>query len=148
MRTCKRCKKTQPLRRFSIANKYTHIDGTVSEYRRHICLDCKEIQRKLRLTNNPESKRKHIETSYKAGWKRLGIDLTWGQALQQLKAQNYACAICKIDLENERWHYDHDHITLALRKILCHNCNVGIGHFDEDINLLKLAIKYLESFKE
>lgn len=29
----------------------------------------------------------------------------------------------------------------------CHNCNVGIGHFFDNIDILKNAIKYLEETK-
>jgi 16S rRNA G1207 methylase RsmC len=38
---------------------------------------------------------------------------------------------------------DHDHTTLALRGMLCHNCNVGLGHFRDDKNRMLAAIEYL-----
>jgi hypothetical protein len=39
---------------------------------------------------------------------------------------------------------DHDHITGKVRGLLCNDCNLGIGHFKDNIEKLKLAIKYLE----
>lgn len=39
---------------------------------------------------------------------------------------------------------DHDHVTRKCRGLLCFNCNVAIGHMNNDIEVLKAAIKYLE----
>jgi len=39
---------------------------------------------------------------------------------------------------------DHCHISGKIRGLLCHSCNVGLGHYNDNINLLKNAIKYLE----
>jgi hypothetical protein len=62
-----------------------------------------------------------------------------------LKEQEYKCKICGINLKDgNRTHIDHNHTTNKLRGILCLNCNVGIGMFKENKNLLKEAIKYLE----
>ena len=38
---------------------------------------------------------------------------------------------------------DHDHKTGKLRGLLCHQCNVGIGNFKDDVNILMNAILYL-----
>jgi Recombination endonuclease VII len=42
-------------------------------------------------------------------------------------------------------HVDHCHKTNKVRGILCNGCNIGLGSFKDDINLLKNAIKYLET---
>lgn len=38
---------------------------------------------------------------------------------------------------------DHCHKTGAIRGILCHHCNVGLGYFLDDPKLLRLAANYL-----
>lgn len=40
-------------------------------------------------------------------------------------------------------HVDHDHGTGELRKLLCFDCNAGIGKFREDPDLLRAAVTYL-----
>jgi len=40
-------------------------------------------------------------------------------------------------------HVDHDHITGALRGLLCSACNTGLGFFRDHPELLKRAIEYL-----
>ena len=56
------------------------------------------------------------------------------------KAQNYCCAICETDKPGKRakrWFVDHDHKTNKVRKLLCHQCNLGLGHFKENVELLQ-----------
>ena len=38
---------------------------------------------------------------------------------------------------------DHNHVTGEIRGLLCNACNKGIGFLNDDIRLLKNAIKYL-----
>jgi hypothetical protein len=45
-------------------------------------------------------------------------------------------------------HVDHDHKTGLIRGLLCTQCNPGIGYFQDSIERLQLAIKYLEKFKK
>jgi Recombination endonuclease VII len=61
------------------------------------------------------------------------------------KAQNNACAICKkseLD-EKNKLAVDHDHDSGKVRGLLCRDCNTGIGHFKDNIDLLNMAINYL-----
>lgn len=39
---------------------------------------------------------------------------------------------------------DHCHRTLKIRGLLCHDCNTGIGKFQDNIQLLERAIEYLK----
>ena len=40
-------------------------------------------------------------------------------------------------------HLDHDHVTDKFRGYLCINCNHGLGKFNDSVEKLQLAIKYL-----
>lgn len=64
---------------------------------------------------------------------------------RQLEAQGGVCAICGADGPGGRggWHRDHDHATGKWRDLLCHYCNVGLGHFQDDPELLEKAATYL-----
>ena len=56
------------------------------------------------------------------------------------------CAICNTDITQSPFdaHLDHDHITGKVRQLLCAKCNPGLGYFNEDPTLLRLAADYLE----
>lgn len=75
--------------------------------------------------------------------KKYGITLLEYQIL--LKKQGKVCAICLKKCEHkERLSVDHDHKTGIVRGLLCDSCNNGISRFQDNINLLKNAIKYLK----
>lgn len=72
-----------------------------------------------------------------------GIDPEQYAAL--LAAQDHRCAICHTETPGGKgsWHVDHDHTTKAIRGLLCHACNIGLGNFDEDPARLLAAAAYL-----
>lgn len=61
-----------------------------------------------------------------------------------VKNQQGLCAICKSSGGSKTWLVvDHNHITNKVRGLLCHSCNVGLGHFKENPLMLKAAMDYL-----
>jgi len=84
----------------------------------------------------------HPTASRERGWRRRGINLTWEQFLRKLANQGYKCAICKEPIGEEA-HVDHDHATEKVRGLLCSRCNVGMGGFNDDPELLRVAARYL-----
>lgn len=63
-----------------------------------------------------------------------------------LKEQGGVCAICGKDTPTatkKRLHIDHCHEINEVRGLLCHHCNVGLGAFKDDPELLRRAIAYL-----
>jgi len=82
-------------------------------------------------------------------YKILQYGLSIDEHTALLNNQNMCCAICGIN-ENElktSLHIDHDHKTSKIRGLLCMKCNRAIGYFNDDINLLKNAIEYLNKNK-
>lgn len=58
-----------------------------------------------------------------------------------------ACAICGRDFEEldiRQVHLDHDHKNGTTRELLCFSCNAGLGHFKDNIETIKAALRYLE----
>ena len=65
-----------------------------------------------------------------------------------LGLQGGGCAICgSVDPKFGRKYFcvDHDHATQQVRGLLCHSCNLGLGHFQDSSVLLKSAQAYLDS---
>lgn len=60
-----------------------------------------------------------------------------------LNEQNYKCLICK-DIPKYKLHVDHCHVSNKIRGLLCAKCNTALGKFNDNIETLKEAIKYLE----
>jgi protein-arginine kinase activator protein McsA len=59
--------------------------------------------------------------------------------------QGGKCSICQNPIIN--LHVDHDHKTGKVRGLLCNNCNTGLGSLRDSLEILKSAVKYLESSK-
>ena len=71
--------------------------------------------------------------------------LTQEKYQEMLDEQNYGCAICGNTNDEEKLlMVDHDHSTDKVRGLLCHRCNSGIGLLRDDVDLLFMAIDYLE----
>lgn len=97
------------------------------------CYDCTVLNR---LENRDKIKLNQIKRTFnlsKEDYKKLIIK------------QNSLCAICKNELKfDKNTHIDHCKITNKIRGLLCHWCNVGIGHFKHNALLLRNAALYCE----
>lgn len=74
-------------------------------------------------------------------------NITLKQYNQIFKSQNGQCAICKTTKPGGpggRLHIDHDHDTDKIRGLLCSKCNSALGSFQDNPEILKSAIQYLE----
>ena len=61
-----------------------------------------------------------------------------------LDEQGGCCGICGRERQaRRRLAVDHDHTTGQVRGLLCSNCNVGLGLFQDSVDLLEQAIGYL-----
>lgn len=108
------------------------------EHREHLD-KCQKINR----TNNIE-KYRIKEKNYNLK-KNYGINID--QYNEMLKKQKNKCAICHNEFKPmKNTHVDHNHITGKVRGLLCTKCNSSIGYLNDDIKLLKEAIKYLKKY--
>ena len=78
--------------------------------------------------------------------------ITPKEAEQLLIKQDGKCAVCNIQILFDGTqggaHLDHDHESNLIRGILCQKCNLGLGHFKDNITTLFNAINYLREFRK
>lgn len=72
---------------------------------------------------------------------RLPVGIATSERFRAYEAR--ATGVCVICGSEGDVVVDHDHKTGMVRGALCINCNVGIGHFKDDPELLELAALYL-----
>lgn len=81
---------------------------------------------------------------------KANYGLTPEQWDEMFESQGGVCASCgeapKPDAKR-RFHVDHNHTTGAVRGILCHSCNVGLGHLKEDRQRILALVAYLDRWE-
>lgn len=121
-------------------------DSTTAKGISSWCKLCKKTWRAQHRKDNPEKYRKiDFERDLQ---KRYGIETS--EYNRMFDEQKGYCACCGQSHENFRngLHVDHDHATGQVRGLLCTQCNPGIGYFEDSIERLEMAIKYLKKFKK
>ena len=160
-KTCTRCGKTQPLSEF-------HKDKSKKDGHVYICKRCRRplthaynvASRERRAARSTAWKKAYSERGAVARrrWKKAhpervrdtNLRVAYGISLadynETLKEQDNGCAICgKTSVEEgKRLSVDHDHETGQIRGLLCMHCNLGLGWFMHDLELLGNATAYLE----
>jgi 5-methylcytosine-specific restriction endonuclease McrA len=122
MRTCSECGETKPATEEFFYKARAGLATNTKTYLRGICRSCR-IQ-------------KSKESYYK---KRYG-HLPGGENAKELRENTVACQICG---STANLCVDHSHSKQYVRGVICHNCNVGLGHFKDDPALLESAIEYV-----
>jgi hypothetical protein len=102
---------------------------------------CKDCYRKYIKNNKDAIKNTILKRKY-------GISLP--TYFKMFEDQEGKCKICKVKLNsgiyNENGMIDHCHATGKVRGILCHLCNIGLGAFKDNIEVLEKAIQYLNNY--
>lgn len=84
--------------------------------------------------------------TFPAALKKYG--LTVGQYQEMTDSQGGKCLICNHEPTGKhRGDYlnvDHCHAGGSVRGLLCMGCNIALGHFRDDVDLLSKAIEYLK----
>lgn len=67
---------------------------------------------------------------------------------RRLSKQNGVCAICGEKPDKDRnLAIDHCHKTKKIRGLLCLNCNLGLGNFKDNLDILASAVSYVINAK-
>ena len=140
MKVCKTCNEEKPLTEFRL-NKGKYYEGS--------CKSCRYQQMK----NNPN--RQAIIAKYRASDKYDSKGTKYRLAKYGLSEEDYTamidqaggvCEICKQpEVKNKDLSIDHDHATLAVRGILCDNCNTVLGRVKDSVSHLEAMIEYLRN---
>lgn len=115
--------------------------------RRNECSDCFRRLARDRYHSDPDKHRDQM--------RRTMYGLAPGEYDRMNAEQNGLCAICgSPETSSERYtgrsrklFVDHHHASGQVRQLLCMRCNVGIGQFRDDPDLLKKAIAYLDKHR-
>ena len=134
---CSQCQSYVPLDNF-------HKDSSNKYGLAYWCKPCA-------ITSSRKNHKRRIkeESAYKEAKRNAYFKLKYGMTLEQrtdlLGKQNNACAICGVKLSESgtHTHVDHCHTTGKVRAILCTNCNRGLGHFQDNPELLLKAADYI-----
>jgi hypothetical protein len=149
VKRCPKCKATKPLSEFAKSQHtlhgyqvYCRACGAKhhDKWRRKNLKHCATTQKSYRQKNPERYADYHRKKTY---------GLPPGEFARMLAAQEGCCAICGTSTPNGRgFQVDHCHDTKMLRGILCHSCNLGIGQFKHNPNLLVAAVTYLNKFTQ
>jgi hypothetical protein len=164
---CTRCKQHLPAKRFSPSqltlagrwcqpchNAYRRMrrSGTDPSCASRVCLHCKRSITDRRTNakycsrrcgmavfhkNNPEYNRySQIKALY---------GITADEYTRLFNGQSGVCAICGTKGRKNRYlDIDHCHASSEVRGLLCSSCNMGLGLFEDNVDAMKLAVRYLE----
>ncbi len=139
---CSVCKQVKPANEFHLVkdNRLKQKDP----YLQGRCRSCSSVYIKAWHLRHPKYRK---SDSRQRNLKRFGITAdAYDHILQN---QNYGCAVCgekTTDSTGRLLSIDHNHDTGEVRGLLCHSCNVALGLFKEDVDLLAKAIFYLTKF--
>jgi hypothetical protein len=120
--------------------------GTRARHSR--CIDCRRAQ------FNAWAKTPAGRARKRAGILRREFGLTPFEYAAMELAQGGCCAIC--GMAETKLHHtgtplrlsiDHEHGSGRVRALLCSACNVGLGSFRDDSNLLTAAAIYLQKHR-
>ncbi len=131
---CKACQQEKTYASFG--KSWSRKDGYEAEC--NVCLRKRKKEHKRKVT--PEQQERYRE-------QKTPIDIA---TYRKVHAQQQGkCAICgkpetaRNQHRVQRLAVDHCHVTGQFRGLLCHNCNLGLGYFKDDPDLLQKAIVYL-----
>ena len=127
---CPNCAKEESLKFYHLNKK--PLTEKQKENKKESNLKWKHIIRESGLTNQQVTKLKCL------------YGVTEKQIIDFKIEQDNKCAICKNNLTNE-FLVDHSHNNLKIRGLLCRSCNLAIGIFKDNIEILNNAILYLQN---
>ena len=128
--------------------KVCGVEKNISDFYtgRRDCKDCKNAAARKKYIDDPQTTQRNlIRMRERAKERRYGI--TQEQFEQMLIDQNNKCKICSIEFKSTKYtHIDHCHDTNRVRGLLCNDCNLALGQFNDNTDIMDMSIKYLQKY--
>lgn len=134
-RVCRTCDARKSMVEFHWAASKRHRVRT--------CKKCSSAKAAKRRSERSEQ----TKAAMRADSLRRDYGLTPESVKKMQRDQEGCCALCR-KLLGDRFHIDHDHASGFVRALLCHNCNLGLGHFYDDDELMLRAADYIRHHRE
>lgn len=156
---CTKCKNVLDLSNFRERKQKNNKDGTKSYW--PSCKKCEYEYSKEYRVKNKETVLKWRRDSYKKRPTKINKEKRIKQVLKKynIGAANIdnmveyvhtktTCEICNKDITGKGdKHIDHCHSTNNFRGVLCQSCNLALGLVQDNINVLRSMIRYLEKLE-
>jgi hypothetical protein len=127
--------------------KVCGVEKNISDFYtgRKDCKDCKNAAARRIRIDQPERYAKYRK-QHNQYLKKRRYGVTQDQFEKMLVDQNNMCKICGNEFKSTKdTHIDHCHDTNVVRGILCNNCNMALGQFNDNLDIMENAIKYLQN---
>lgn len=104
----------------------------------------RQKQTKSWKKRNPDKVKEHT----RRGNLKSRFGITVEEYTSMFNSQQGCCSICNKHQSDFRRNFavDHCHITGKVRGLLCVNCNTAIGKLNDNPELLRSALSYLEKY--
>jgi hypothetical protein len=159
VKTEKKCNKC------SIVLDDTNWSASRKKNYRYICNSCAtQAERTRRLSSEQIRLRKNacerkrianrskerVKADKLTAFKRFlekNYSLSLAQYNEMRVSQHFRCKICYNLPGPKGLHIDHDHSTSEVRALLCMKCNMALGLFNDDPELMIKASEYVRKYK-
>ena len=128
MKTCKTCNEVKTVDDFYFRNK--------------ACKSCCNKKAIEWSKNNPEA----VKTSRRRTKLKKKYGITVEQYDAMFEQQKGVCKVCEKEHKRRPLNVDHNHITGAVRGLLCDKCNMALGLVDDSTERLIKLTEYLNAY--
>lgn len=138
---CNICNKLKPINEYHLVNrKLGFYSGDCK-----ICYNLKRTS--IDYTERDAKRPQELKQQYSRNSLLKKYKLSNDQYNKMVEEQKGLCYICNQEpTQGKKLSIDHCHTKGNVRKLLCNNCNLGLGNFKDNPKTLQAAIKYLELF--
>jgi hypothetical protein len=134
LKYCRVCGETKPVSEFG---KLTQAKDGLNWW----CLCCERERSKFRVSTPEKRKSFRRKQRYSAAKILYGLSKA---EYEFLVFDSVACPICKRPFSEDQIPViDHDHLSGGVRGAICSSCNFAMGLAEDDIVVLREAVRYL-----